>query len=296
MNEMAGCRGWPECLAAEKVRRYSTTCIAVPNPTACDIGDRCMSPCLCGRWAGACRAGEYAAPGSGRGIVARGPHAAGQGRAVDGHLRRAAARPPRAGRARGQRVSEAAVVEELEVIPVSSLAKVAAFLAGHLDTDPVSSRLQELFNTLARYDDDDSDVRGQELAKPETMQTSDFDLLISISAFGRGSESTACAVLAWQQLSKPSGNSECLNFVTNTCPAQIRHSRVTDSPSDQRAQFTHSAAGYVPLPVSTQSLKCLLSFFFLRTDTTVPFSPAPLIRAGLARIATFALMPVRTSC
>jgi magnesium chelatase family protein len=57
------------------------------------------------------------------------------------------------------------VVEELEVIPVSSLAEAAAFFAGHLDIDPVPSRLQELFNTLSRYDDDYADVRGQELAK-----------------------------------------------------------------------------------------------------------------------------------
>jgi magnesium chelatase family protein len=61
--------------------------------------------------------------------------------------------------------SEAAVVEEREVIPVSSLAEAAAFFAGHLDIDPVPSRLQELFSTLSHYDDDDSDVRGQEMAK-----------------------------------------------------------------------------------------------------------------------------------
>ena len=45
------------------------------------------------------------------------------------------------------------------------LAEAAAFFAGHLDIDPVPSRLQELFNTLSHYDDDYSDVRGQELAK-----------------------------------------------------------------------------------------------------------------------------------
>ena len=61
--------------------------------------------------------------------------------------------------------SEAAVVEELEVIPVSSLAEAAAFFAGHLDIDPVPSRLQELFHTLSHYDDDYSDVRGEESAK-----------------------------------------------------------------------------------------------------------------------------------
>ena len=51
------------------------------------------------------------------------------------------------------------------MIPVSSLAEAAAFFAGHLDIDPVPSRLQELFNTLSHYDDDYSDVRGQESAK-----------------------------------------------------------------------------------------------------------------------------------
>ncbi|NLX53768.1 MAG: YifB family Mg chelatase-like AAA ATPase [Planctomycetaceae bacterium] len=61
--------------------------------------------------------------------------------------------------------AEAAVVEQLEVIPVSSLAEAAAFFAGHIDIDPVPSRLQELFNTLSHYDDDYSDVRGQEMAK-----------------------------------------------------------------------------------------------------------------------------------
>ena len=61
--------------------------------------------------------------------------------------------------------AEAAVVEELEVIPVSSLAEAAAFFAGHIDIDPVPSQLQELFQTLSYYDDDYSDVRGQESAK-----------------------------------------------------------------------------------------------------------------------------------
>ena len=61
--------------------------------------------------------------------------------------------------------AEAAVVEELEVIPVASLAEAAAFFAGHLDIDPVPSRLQELFHTLSHYEDDYADVRGQESAK-----------------------------------------------------------------------------------------------------------------------------------
>ena len=61
--------------------------------------------------------------------------------------------------------SEAAVVENLEVIPVASLAEAAAFFAGHLEIDPTPSRLEELFQSHSSYDDDYADVRGQESAK-----------------------------------------------------------------------------------------------------------------------------------
>ena len=61
--------------------------------------------------------------------------------------------------------AEAAVVEDIDVIPVSSLAEAVAFFAGHIDIDPVPSRLEELFSSLSRYNDDYADVRGQEMAK-----------------------------------------------------------------------------------------------------------------------------------
>jgi magnesium chelatase family protein len=61
--------------------------------------------------------------------------------------------------------AEAAVVENLEVIPVASLAEAAAFFAGHLEIDPTPSRLQELFQSHSYYEDDYADVRGQEWAK-----------------------------------------------------------------------------------------------------------------------------------
>jgi magnesium chelatase family protein len=64
---------------------------------------------------------------------------------------------------------EAAVVEDLEVIPVSTLTEAAAFLAGTLDIDPVPSRLQEIYESFANYDVDFSDVRGQEMAKRALM-------------------------------------------------------------------------------------------------------------------------------
>jgi len=61
--------------------------------------------------------------------------------------------------------AEAAVVERIEVIPVSSLAQAVAFLAGQIEIDPTPSRLTELFRQLSSYDVDFADVRGQETAK-----------------------------------------------------------------------------------------------------------------------------------
>ena len=61
--------------------------------------------------------------------------------------------------------AEAAVVEDLDVIAVDSLAQTVAFLTGELDIEPTPSRLDELFQELSHYDEDFADVRGQEMAK-----------------------------------------------------------------------------------------------------------------------------------
>ncbi len=61
--------------------------------------------------------------------------------------------------------AEAAVVEQISVIPVASLAEAVAFFSGQFEIDPVPSQLTELFQRLAVYDVDYSDVRGQETAK-----------------------------------------------------------------------------------------------------------------------------------
>lgn len=61
--------------------------------------------------------------------------------------------------------AEAAVVEDIEVIPVASLAQSVGFLADTLEIDPAPSRLDELFDAYSRYDVDFADVRGQEMAK-----------------------------------------------------------------------------------------------------------------------------------
>ena len=61
--------------------------------------------------------------------------------------------------------AEAAVVEEIEVIPVTSLTQAVGFFAGQLDIEPTPSRIGELFDSFAKYEDDFGDVRGQEMAK-----------------------------------------------------------------------------------------------------------------------------------
>ena len=60
---------------------------------------------------------------------------------------------------------EAAVVEDVEVIPVSSLTEAVRFFAGDLDIPRSPSRVSEYFDRFASYDIDFSDVRGQEAAK-----------------------------------------------------------------------------------------------------------------------------------
>jgi magnesium chelatase family protein len=61
--------------------------------------------------------------------------------------------------------TEAAVVEDIDVIPVASLAEAVQFFAGDIDIPPAPPRVGEWFDRFASYDIDFSDVRGQEAAK-----------------------------------------------------------------------------------------------------------------------------------
>jgi magnesium chelatase family protein len=64
-----------------------------------------------------------------------------------------------------ENASEAAVVEGVEVIPVTSLSQAVGFFAGQIDIPPAPGRVDELFQTFAKYEEDFADVRGQEMAK-----------------------------------------------------------------------------------------------------------------------------------
>ena len=61
--------------------------------------------------------------------------------------------------------SEAAVVERIEVIAVSSLAQAVGFFTQTIEIEPTPPRIGELFGQLSNYDIDFADVRGQEMAK-----------------------------------------------------------------------------------------------------------------------------------
>ncbi|MGB8852312.1 MAG: YifB family Mg chelatase-like AAA ATPase [Pirellulales bacterium] len=61
--------------------------------------------------------------------------------------------------------TEAAVVEDIEVIPVASLTEAVRFFAGDLAIPPAPPRVTEWFDRFATYDIDFADVRGQEAAK-----------------------------------------------------------------------------------------------------------------------------------
>ncbi|HEY2910003.1 MAG TPA: magnesium chelatase domain-containing protein [Gemmataceae bacterium] len=60
---------------------------------------------------------------------------------------------------------EAAVVREVEVYGVTSLAEAVGIVSGAVAVDPVSPGMEEIEEKLNRYDVDFGDVRGQEFAK-----------------------------------------------------------------------------------------------------------------------------------
>ncbi|MDO4557972.1 MAG: YifB family Mg chelatase-like AAA ATPase [Planctomycetia bacterium] len=64
---------------------------------------------------------------------------------------------------------EAAVVDDLDVIAVSSLSQAVQYLTGAVTFDPVSPLLSSGTDSTSTYDVDYTDVRGQEMAKRALM-------------------------------------------------------------------------------------------------------------------------------
>jgi len=60
---------------------------------------------------------------------------------------------------------EAAVVSDMEVYGVGSLAQAVAFLSGQLPLETTTVDVEELFNVASNYDVDFADVKGQESVK-----------------------------------------------------------------------------------------------------------------------------------
>jgi magnesium chelatase family protein len=60
---------------------------------------------------------------------------------------------------------EAAVVEEVDVFGVNSLAEAVGLMAGQVEVDPVAAGMEEIAAKLNKYTEDFADVRGQEFAK-----------------------------------------------------------------------------------------------------------------------------------
>lgn len=64
-----------------------------------------------------------------------------------------------------ENVREAAVIRDIEVIPVATLAEAVDFLRGDLEIAPTRIDLAEIFSSEPTYDVDFSEVRGQEHVK-----------------------------------------------------------------------------------------------------------------------------------
>lgn len=64
-----------------------------------------------------------------------------------------------------ENASEAAVVQDIEVFPVGSLAQAVGFLTGQLPAEPLAIDMEAIFRQSSAYDVDFSDVKGQESVK-----------------------------------------------------------------------------------------------------------------------------------
>ncbi|MGD8787268.1 MAG: YifB family Mg chelatase-like AAA ATPase, partial [Phycisphaerales bacterium] len=64
-----------------------------------------------------------------------------------------------------ENANEAAVVSDIEVFGIGSLAQAAGFLSGQLELETITVDVEELFNVASNYEVDFADVKGQESVK-----------------------------------------------------------------------------------------------------------------------------------
>ncbi len=64
-----------------------------------------------------------------------------------------------------ENAKEAAVVQDVEVLGVGSLAQAVGFLSGQLPLETTTVNIDELFNVVSNYEVDFADVKGQESVK-----------------------------------------------------------------------------------------------------------------------------------
>jgi magnesium chelatase family protein len=64
-----------------------------------------------------------------------------------------------------ENANEAAVVADIEVFGIGSLAQAAGFLSGQLELETTTVDVEELFNVASNYEVDFADVKGQESVK-----------------------------------------------------------------------------------------------------------------------------------
>ncbi|MFM7131292.1 MAG: YifB family Mg chelatase-like AAA ATPase, partial [bacterium] len=60
---------------------------------------------------------------------------------------------------------EAAVVDHIPIIPITSLSEAVAYLSRRIEIEPTSVDIARLFDTLSKFEEDFSDVKGQDYAK-----------------------------------------------------------------------------------------------------------------------------------
>jgi magnesium chelatase family protein len=157
-------RGSRRCLAVRTADRVLSECNLAPADLKKDAGGFDL-PIALGLLLGS---GQIELERPGKFAVVGELALTGQTRAIKGVLAMAlaAAAEKRDGLlVPAENAEEAAVVDGLPVYAIGSLAEAVGFLSGQLDIEPSAVDLEQVFQSLSRYEEDFVDVKGQDYAK-----------------------------------------------------------------------------------------------------------------------------------